>query len=135
MTTAKKRKLPSDFHDVEVGIERPRILGQMSVTRKRKSPSGLRGVESTKRFKSFGQEITPLKGDSHPNDFYEGKLSDVVGQSVSDVEQKLSSSQVVKYDTAGDGNCFFHAVFGENSSGVYKTDKAQAMRKEWRGFL
>ncbi|WP_246433198.1 hypothetical protein [Wolbachia endosymbiont of Spodoptera picta] len=135
MTTAKKRKLPSDFHDVEVGIERPRILGQMNVPRKRKSSSGLHGVESPKRFKSFGQEITPLNSNSYPNDFYEGKLSDVVGQSVSDVEQKLSSSQVAKYDTAGDGNCFFHAVFGENSSNVYKTDKAQAMRKEWREFL
>lgn len=50
------------------------------------------------------------------------------------MEQKLSGSQVVKYDTAGDGNCFFHAVFGENSSGVYKTDKAQTMCKEARIF-
>ncbi|WP_265042808.1 OTU domain-containing protein [Wolbachia endosymbiont (group A) of Scambus nigricans] len=28
MTTAKKRKLPSDFHDVEVGIKGPKISGQ-----------------------------------------------------------------------------------------------------------
>ncbi|WP_341813019.1 hypothetical protein [Wolbachia endosymbiont (group B) of Germaria angustata] len=85
--------------------------------------------------RALGQEITLLNSNSYPNDFYEGKLSDVVGQSVSDVEQKLSSSQVAKCDTAGDGNCFFHAVFGKNSFDVYKTDKAQAMRKEWREFL
>lgn len=109
MTTAKKRKLPSDFHDVEIGIKRPRISGQMNVPRKRKS--------------------------SYPDDFFEGKLSDVVGRSVSDVEQKLSSSQVVKYDTAGDGNCFFHAVFGDGSSVVYRTDKAKEMRQEWYRFL
>ncbi|OCA06001.1 hypothetical protein [Wolbachia endosymbiont of Trichogramma pretiosum] len=92
MTTAKKRRLPSDFYDVEVGIERTRILGQMNVPGKRKSSSGLQGVESPKRFKSFGQETTLLNGNSYPNDFYKGKLSDVVGQSVSDVGQKLSSS-------------------------------------------
>ncbi len=130
MTTAKERKLPSDFHDVEVGIKRPRISGQMNVPRKRKSPNDSYDTGSAKRLKSSGQEIA-----LYPDDFFEDKLSDVVGRSVSDVEQKLSSSQVVKYSTAGDGNCFFHAVFGENSSGVYKTDKAQAMRKEWREFL
>jgi len=49
--------------------------------------------------------------------------------------RKFKTSEVVKYNTTGDGNCFFHAVFGENSSGVYKTDKAQAMRQEWYRFL
>lgn len=47
-----------------------------------------------------------------------------------------TSNQVTaKYRTVGDGNCFFHAVFGSNSSGPYKTDKAQAMRQEWHKFL
>lgn len=53
----------------------------------------------------------------------------------SDVEEKLSNSQVVKYDTVGDGNCFFHAVFGDNSSGSYKAERAQDMRMEWHKFL
>ena len=132
MTTAQKRKLPSDFHDFEVGIKRPRISGQMNVPRKRKSSSDLHGVESPKRFKNSGQEIT-----LYPDDFFEGKLSDVVGWSVSDVEQKLSSSQVVKYSTAGDGNCFFHAVFGEKkgNSDPYRAERAQDMRMEWHKFL
>ncbi|XCA35768.1 MAG: hypothetical protein ABOJ95_000715 [Wolbachia endosymbiont of Armadillidium vulgare] len=53
----------------------------------------------------------------------------------SDVEEELSNSQVVKYDTVGDGNCFFHAVFGDNSSGSYKAERAQDMRMEWHKFL
>ncbi|OAM01722.1 hypothetical protein [Wolbachia endosymbiont of Dactylopius coccus] len=98
MTTAKERKLLSNFYNVE-------------------------------------SEVTSLNSNSYPDDFFEGKLSDVVGQSVNGVEQKLSSSQIVKYSTAGDGNCFFHAVFGDNSSGPYKAERAQDMRMEWHKFL
>ncbi|NEV49944.1 hypothetical protein EUZ93_05800 [Wolbachia pipientis] len=43
--------------------------------------------------------------------------------------------EVVTYNTAGDGNCFFHAAFGDNSSGQYKAEKAQDMRMEWHKFL
>ncbi len=46
MTTAKKRKLPSDLHDVEVGIKRPRISGQ---------------------------EITLLNSNPSPDNFYVGQ--------------------------------------------------------------
>ncbi|AAS14166.1 hypothetical protein WD_0443 [Wolbachia endosymbiont of Drosophila melanogaster] len=46
MTTAKKRKLPSDLHDVEVGIKRPRISGQ---------------------------EITLLNSNPYPDNFYVGQ--------------------------------------------------------------
>ncbi|WP_353281737.1 hypothetical protein [Wolbachia endosymbiont (group A) of Aleiodes leptofemur] len=46
MTTAKKRKLPSDFHDVEVGIKRPR---------------------------TSGQEITLLNSNPYPENFYVGQ--------------------------------------------------------------
>ncbi|WP_265022211.1 hypothetical protein [Wolbachia endosymbiont (group B) of Ischnura elegans] len=55
--------------------------------------------------------------------------------SESNVEKEPSNNQVVKYDTAGDGNCFFHAVFGDNSSGTYKAERAQDMRMEWNKFL
>ncbi|CCE77378.1 conserved hypothetical protein [Wolbachia pipientis wAlbB] len=55
--------------------------------------------------------------------------------SESNVEKEPSNNQVVKYDTAGDGNCFFHAVFGDNSSGTYKAERAQDMRMEWHKFL
>lgn len=89
----------------------------MAAPRKRKLPSDFYDVESAKRLKSSGQEIVPLS--SKP----------------SDVEQKFSAIQAVKYNTMGDGNCFFHAVFGDSSSGVYKTDKAQEMRQEWCKFL
>ncbi|WP_341818436.1 ankyrin repeat domain-containing protein [Wolbachia endosymbiont (group B) of Ennomos erosarius] len=53
-------------------------------------------------------------------------------------QDKLASSvsnKVEKCTTKGDGNCFFHAVFGGSSSGVYKTDRAQEMRQEWHKFL
>ncbi|WP_250296833.1 hypothetical protein [Wolbachia endosymbiont of Oedothorax gibbosus] len=46
-----------------------------------------------------------------------------------------TNSQVVKYNTTGDGNCFFHATFGDNSSGVYRAKRAQDMRMEWHKFL
>jgi len=53
-------------------------------------------------------------------------------------QDKLASSvsnKVEKCTTKGDGNCFFHAVFGDSSSGVYKTDRAKEMRQEWNKFL
>ncbi|WP_375316110.1 ankyrin repeat domain-containing protein [Wolbachia endosymbiont (group A) of Colletes cunicularius] len=53
-------------------------------------------------------------------------------------QDKLASSvsnKVEKCTTKGDGNCFFHAVFGDSSSGVYKADRAQEMRQEWHKFL
>lgn len=51
-------------------------------------------------------------------------------------ERKLpTNSQVVKYDTTGDGNCFFHAVFADNSSVIYEAERAQDMRMEWHKFL
>lgn len=55
------------------------------------------------------------------------------GVSLDSVESK--QTKIVQYNTTGDGNCFFHAVFGDNSSGQYKTEKAQDMRMEWHKFL
>ncbi|GFR09097.1 uncharacterized protein TNCT_5851 [Trichonephila clavata] len=43
--------------------------------------------------------------------------------------------KVVTYNTTGDGNCFFHAVFGDNSSSLCKAERAQDMRMEWHKFL
>lgn len=44
--------------------------------------------------------------------------------------------QIKIYATIGDGNCFFHAVFGNRAnSDHYKTDNAQNMRQEWYNFL
>lgn len=88
--------------------------------RKRKLPNDFSDVQSLKRFKNSGQEITPYP---------------VIGRSVSDVEQKLSISKVVKCSTTGDGNCFFHEVFGDNSYGPYRAERAQDMRMEWHKFL
>ncbi len=55
------------------------------------------------------------------------------GVSLDSVESK--QTKIVQYNTTGDGNCFFHVVFGDNSSGQYKTEKAQDMRMEWHKFL
>ncbi|WP_341810071.1 Ulp1 family isopeptidase [Wolbachia endosymbiont (group A) of Apotomis capreana] len=55
------------------------------------------------------------------------------GVSLDSVESK--QTKIVQYNTTGDGNCFFDAVFGDNSSGQYKTEKAQDMRMEWHKFL
>ncbi|EAL58652.1 hypothetical protein WwAna1450 [Wolbachia endosymbiont of Drosophila ananassae] len=55
------------------------------------------------------------------------------GVSLDSVESK--QTKIVQYNTTGDGNCFFHAVFGDNSSGQYKTEKAQDMRMGWHKFL
>uniref|UniRef100_A0A3B0J0U0 OTU domain-containing protein n=1 Tax=Wolbachia endosymbiont of Aleurodicus floccissimus TaxID=2152762 RepID=A0A3B0J0U0_9RICK len=67
-----------------------------------------------------------------PNDFYNAKRRKVLE---SGVEEEFSNSKIVKYSTTGDGNCFFHAVFGVNSSGTYKAQRAQDMRVEWHKFL
>ncbi len=37
--------------------------------------------------------------------------------------------------TVGDGNCFFHAVFGGYTPGGYQAERAQDMRTEWHKFL
>ncbi|WP_375331292.1 hypothetical protein [Candidatus Tisiphia endosymbiont of Oplodontha viridula] len=40
------------------------------------------------------------------------------------------------HQTKGDGNCFFHAVFGDKDSpNPYETKHADTMRKEWHNFL
>ncbi|XP_011858781.1 PREDICTED: uncharacterized protein LOC105556307 [Vollenhovia emeryi] len=43
--------------------------------------------------------------------------------------------RVKSQSTVGDGNCFFHAVFGTLCEGKYKAEKAQEMREEWCKFL
>jgi len=62
--------------------------------------------------------------------------SNASGDSGIDVNSaKDKQYKVVTYNTTGDGNCFFHAVFGDNSSGTYKAERAQDMRMEWHNFL
>lgn len=62
--------------------------------------------------------------------------SNASGDSGIDVNSaKDKQYKVVPYDTVGDGNCFFHAVFGDNSSGTYKAERAQDMRMEWHNLL
>ncbi|MDX5495781.1 MAG: hypothetical protein O7198_03820 [Wolbachia endosymbiont of Nomada marshamella] len=73
MLQSREQKLLSDFHDVEVGIKRPKISGQMNVPRKRKLSSDFHGVESPKRLKSSGQEIASLNSNPHPDNFYVGQ--------------------------------------------------------------
>ncbi|WP_341816941.1 hypothetical protein [Wolbachia endosymbiont (group A) of Agelastica alni] len=46
-----------------------------------------------------------------------------------------ANEQMKSLKTVGDGNCFFHAVFGNNSSIGYKAEKVQEMRMEWHKFL
>lgn len=82
MIELRKRKLPSDFRDVEFEIKRLRISGQMNIPRKQKLSSDFHGVESPKGLKSSGQEIASLNSNSYPDNFY-------VGQAI------------------GNGSCFF----------------------------
>lgn len=51
--------------------------------------------------------------------------------------EQPKQTKVVRYNTAGDGNCFFHAVFGEkkDDSSSYRAERAQDMRLEWHRFL
>ncbi|WP_341808540.1 hypothetical protein [Wolbachia endosymbiont (group E) of Neria commutata] len=67
------------------------------------------------------------------------------GISVGSKEGKQTQKTEVKaYDTVGDGNCFFHSVFGKKDytympevykDGVYRDERAQEMREEWHKFL
>ncbi|BAP00481.1 hypothetical protein [Wolbachia endosymbiont of Cimex lectularius] len=76
-------------------------------------------------------------------DHFKGKKTDQEKQKTPDGDSGIKSSeseqtkktQVKTYNTAGNGNCFFYAVFGDNSSGQYKAEKAQEMRLEWHKFL
>ncbi|MDX5462478.1 MAG: hypothetical protein O7157_02870 [Wolbachia endosymbiont of Tetragnatha montana] len=79
----RKRKLPSDFHDVEVGIKRSKISEQINVSRKWKLSSDFLDVEvGAKRLNSSEQEIALLNSNSYPDNFH-------VGQAI------------------GNGSCFF----------------------------
>ncbi|WP_339046933.1 hypothetical protein [Candidatus Mesenet endosymbiont of Phosphuga atrata] len=54
----------------------------------------------------------------------------------SDVDiQNRDNMQVKFFPTKGDGNCFFHAAFGDKTSNVYEAKEAAAMREEWHKFL
>ncbi|QEK89165.1 MULTISPECIES: hypothetical protein [Wolbachia] len=58
------------------------------------------------------------------------------GVSMGSIEsEQPKQTKIVRYNTTGDGNCFFHAVFGDSSSGQYKAERAQDMRMEWNKFL
>ncbi|WP_168464712.1 OTU domain-containing protein [Wolbachia endosymbiont of Ctenocephalides felis wCfeT] len=47
----------------------------------------------------------------------------------------INNKVIKKYSTVGDGNCFFHAVFGKKDNfGQYRAERAPAMRKEFTGF-
>ncbi|WCR55964.1 hypothetical protein [Rickettsia asembonensis] len=46
------------------------------------------------------------------------------------------SNSIRKFRTAGDGNCFFHAVFGnKDGTALYEAKNANSMREEWHNFL
>lgn len=72
-------------------------------------------------------------------------VSSESGISVGSEESKQTQRTEVKaYDTVGDGNCFFHSVFGKKDytymtevykDGVYRAERAQEMREEWHKFL
>ncbi|WP_353278211.1 OTU domain-containing protein [Wolbachia endosymbiont (group B) of Longitarsus flavicornis] len=51
--------------------------------------------------------------------------------------EQPKQTKVVRCYTVGDGNCFFHAVFGakKGDSSKYRAEKAQEMRLEWHKFL
>ncbi|WP_341819004.1 hypothetical protein [Wolbachia endosymbiont (group B) of Phasia obesa] len=58
------------------------------------------------------------------------------GVSMGSIEsEQPKQTKIVRYNTTVDGNCFFHAVFGDSSSGQYKAERAQDMRMEWNKFL
>ncbi|MDM8335147.1 hypothetical protein [Wolbachia pipientis] len=61
--------------------------------------------------------------------------SGIVDDICSTESKQPKQAKIVTYNTAGDGNCFFHAAFGNDSSGQYKAEKAQKMRMEWHKFL
>ncbi|MBS9530132.1 hypothetical protein INQ25_01765 [Wolbachia endosymbiont of Rhagoletis cerasi] len=109
MTTAKKRKLPSDFHDVEVGIKRPKISGQMNVPRKRKLSNDFYDTGSPKRFKSPGQEITLLNSNPYPDNFH-------VGQAI------------------GNGSCFFDSFRQSLEQQTGEQVTAEKLRNDCREF-
>lgn len=49
--------------------------------------------------------------------------------------QNGDNIQIKPCTTKGDGNCFFHATFGDKISNVYEAKEAAAMRGEWHKFL
>ncbi|WP_458694617.1 hypothetical protein [Wolbachia endosymbiont of Bemisia tabaci] len=81
-----------------------------------------------------GKNMAEFRKRKLPNDFLDVDAKRLKVPD-NDVKQEFFANQVVKYDTTGDGNCFFHAVFGDNSSGTYKAERAQDMRMEWHKFL
>ena len=63
----------------------------------------------------------------------EDVLSKVVDNAKSDFLYQEKGE--THYLTVGDGNCFFHAAFGQQKNGIFLTDNAQQIREQWCQFL
>ncbi|WP_353281154.1 OTU domain-containing protein [Wolbachia endosymbiont (group A) of Andrena trimmerana] len=100
-----------------------------------KNSSNLDNVRSRSLFPAGTKE--PMKfGSSSGNDLDNETSSEENSDNKTVSLQRKLKANAAHFDTKGDGNCFFHAVFGDvNSSSLYETDKAQAMRQEWCKFL
>ncbi len=75
---------------------------------------------------SLGQKHSEYnKGSSKSNDSDSSQLC----------SKDKRNFELVIYSTQRDGNCFFHATFGDSSSRKCKSEKVVRMRREWHNFL
>lgn len=51
------------------------------------------------------------------------------------LEKNKRNLKLTIHSTKRDGNCFFHAVLGDSSSGTCKSEKVVEARREWHKFL
>lgn len=109
------------------------------------SPSGTELKDDTEQSKAFLKEYKKViygkkhtkreRSDEDDINYDNPKSHDMQQDSTASLQRELKAN-AKHFRTKSDGNCFFHAVFGDvNSSGIYETDKAQAMRQEWCKFL
>jgi len=140
--------LVKDYVDEKGTVKEEKSPKEQKFTRSKSLDSGLDTIsrqtnDSDKRVRrnsyspSTDSGIAPgSEPASSNNSRRNSNASGDSGVSVGSIEsEQPKQTKIVRYSTAGDGNCFFHAVFGIDSSGIYKAERAQDMRMEWHKFL
>ncbi|MCX3065156.1 OTU domain-containing protein [Wolbachia endosymbiont of Drosophila pseudotakahashii] len=97
------------------------------------------GVPESAELKNFRRELCAQYDKGKPDGQQPIVLTSFVkstkNSNLKDKGVTCSIARAKALETKGDGNCFFHAAFGEEVHGCYRANKAQEMREEWSKFL
>ncbi|WCR53780.1 MAG: hypothetical protein PG981_000802 [Wolbachia endosymbiont of Ctenocephalides orientis wCori] len=134
----KKSELKRSVSANSIFTQKESTISTQDTTLRRKVSLDSSGYASSEGGASNrGTPIKKGRRSSSDSDYSSG--SDVSINSTAGKQLMVKS-----FPTVGDGNCFFHAIFGKKDytyrpdmyeDGVYRAEKAQQMREEWHKFL